>query len=651
MDYVTEIIAHFVGVFNVTVEQERARIDYDSFKAAQKQLDAEAPLQSSDYQLNESHTYRDFDPHVGYNPRTPDLATVDVTWFYDEIYGPDIALSEVGPANPPLWVPSAFSVEFSPAQLEIAITPPGSIAIVAKQKAFLVDNDFVTMTDVHVETLSTDYFDAELEWLVAKADGYDVIGPLAIPASEEAIAEVVDQIIENLAAVADADSAAFVATGSEVQGIHVNGEKVDTLPELSDFLPQDEEPEEIEHGPVTYGPGEIEIEPQMDIDAGGNLIVNEAAIGSSWLDAPVFAAMGDVVSLDVISQVHVRHEIDQVADGLGGPPTSQDLDALGFNIASFSTESNALEATESGFPSDWAVTRIEGNLVLLNWIEQVTMVSDHDVSILTASGAETHLVTGDNTTLNTMSLFELGSYYDLIVVGGDIYSADIVEQSIVLLDSDYLTTIGDFQTTLDDTVMTGDNLVWNEASISDIGATTYAPISAPYVETAENLASGDDTLADGVLMEDAFAGESVLSVLYIDGSILELDYISQTSVLGDADQIAVVASDLTEDADTQWDISTGDNDVVNVASIIDAGVDSIVYYGGELFTDAYLHQAEFVSDEPIALNNDPDALADEAVVFLADGMLDPEAQQEEGVTPTDQLEDPANPDVMQTMLA
>lgn len=652
MDYVTEIIAHFIGVFNITVEQERARIDYDSFKAAQEHIDEEASLSVSTYAFHESHTYREFDPHVGHNPRIPDLVTVEVPWFYDDLYLPYIPLFPIDPTEPaPDWNPSNFTITFSRGQFEITLTPPGSIAVVAKQQAYLADNDFVTMVDIDVETMSTDYFDAELNWLVAKAYEYDVIGTMTLPASEEAIAEIIDQIIENLSAVGEADSDAFVATGSEVFGIHVNGVKVDTLPELSDFLPQAEEEEEIEHGPVTVGPGLIEIEPHMDVDAGGNLIVNEAAIGSSWLDAPVIAAMGDVVSLDVISQVYVRHEIDQIAGGLGGPPTGQDLDALGFNIASFSTEANALETTGSAFPEDWAVTRIEGNLVLLNWVEQVTLVSDHDVSILTSSGVETHLVTGENMTLNTMSLFELGAFYDLIVIGGNYYSADIVNQSIVLLDSDYLTTVGDFQTSLEDTVSTGDNLIWNQASITDIGETTYEAIPSAYVETAQNLANGNDTLTDGVLMDDPFAGDSVLSVLYVDGSVLELDYISQTSVLGDSDQIAVVASELAEDSETQWDIETGENDVINVASIINSGVDSIVYHGGELFTEAYLHQAEFVSDEPIALNNDPNAIADEAVVFLADGMLDPDAQHEEGVTPTDQSEDPANPDLMQTMLA
>ncbi|WP_136658730.1 hypothetical protein [Nitratireductor sp. XY-223] len=650
MDQVTEIIAHFIGVFNITVEQQRARIDYDSFVATKNNLEHEEDLPSSGHRFKENHVHKDFDPHVSYKPGSHYLETVDVPRLYDGLYLPDLPLIPVRFSHDPhFWIPPKYTFSAGHGRLEIELTPPGSVAVVAKQHAFLVDNDFITMTDIHVETMSTGIFDAQLDWLVEKAGEYDLVGSHAIPGSEEAIAEVIDGVIDNLIAAGDG---AFVATGSGVQGIHVNGEAVDEMPDITDYLPQPEEVEEEETEGTTFvaGPGEFEMTSHMDAVTGGNLLVNEAAIGSSWLVAPVYAAMGDVVSLDVISQVLVWQDLDQVADGFGSPPAGKDLTTLAFNIAAFSTETTESEESSSGFPENWAVTRIDGNLVMLNWLEQITLVSDSDTSVLTSSGTETFLMTGGNAVLNTMSLQELGFYYDLIVVGGDIYSANIIDQTIVMLDSDYLTTIGEFETTSEDTVSTSDNLIWNQASIHSIGHKTYEAMPDAYAQTAANLASGDDTVTDGVLADDPFEGDSALSVLYVDGSILELNYILQKNVLGDSDQIAVLATDLAEDADTHWELETGENDVLNIASITDADIDGVVYYGGELYDDAYLHQAEFVSDEPITLEGDPDAIANEAVVFLAEGMLDPEERQDENAT-ADEREDSADADVMQTMLA
>ena len=39
--------------------------------------------------------------------------------------------------------------------------------------------------------------------------------------------------------------------------------------------------------------------------AGANIMVNEAGITLGWLDAPVISVMGDVITLDLISQVNV----------------------------------------------------------------------------------------------------------------------------------------------------------------------------------------------------------------------------------------------------------------------------------------------------------------------------------------------------------
>jgi hypothetical protein len=149
------------------------------------------------------------------------------------------------------------------------------------------------------------------------------------------------------------------------------------------------------------------------------------------------------------------------------------------------------------------------------------------------------------------------------------------------------------------------------------------------------MAAGGRDLSKGVLTDPAFAGLGGLRVLYISGDFLNIQYISQTNIVGDSDQIALAMNALDPQTDAAWTVSTGANALINNAAILDFDSFGRTYVGGQQYSEETLFQAELISHQPDLLTGDPDTLVNEAVVFLDDSMLDGEFE-EMGVTPAEQ---------------
>lgn len=98
-------------------------------------------------------------------------------------------------------------------------------------------------------------------------------------------------------------------------------------------------------------------------------------------------------------------------------------------------------------------------------------------------------------------------------------------------------------------------------------------------------------------------------------------------------------------------MTAGSNAVVNLAAINQFGTDSTIQVGGDAYSDAMLYQAELIDTGANPTGVSLPALANEAVAFLSDDMLNPDAQQGSPlITPTTP-EGVTTPDAMQTMLA
>lgn len=127
-----------------------------------------------------------------------------------------------------------------------------------------------------------------------------------------------------------------------------------------------------------------------------------------------------------------------------------------------------------------------------------------------------------------------------------------------------------------------------------------------------------------------------------------MQYVSQTNVLGDSDQVALAMNQLVAHPEAEWTITTGGNQVANFAGIIDVDGTDKTYVGGEHYTHEILIQADIISCDPELGGQNPDALVNEAVAFLADDLTDDAAQVDHAIAPTP---DHVQADGVQTILA
>lgn len=656
MDSTTEIIAHFIGVFSQTVEDVRLRLDYAKFTA-----EREAPPETGDLldiklTMTSPYTLGQFAPKVTYSPPSFDIV-------------PTVAVSSVSHQPIPLHIPPGNMTKMfgHPHQSQMPGTsewmmpepePIGSLALYLRQEAHLTDNDMLTIGNHGLAMQAVGDPVAALANLMEAASQLQPLADMDGLHTEADAGDFIQHVTEavnTLPEAAPAGGTLFVAQGAATAGIHVNGESVDEAPVLEDLLPAKFQPpaEEVESDtPVPTGV-DYSLNSMIELEAGGNLLVNEAVLVNNWYGAPVVAAVGDYVHVNAISQTNVWSDCDAVSDALGGWQTLIDTPTQAYNVATIETIANPAygeAAGGSGFPSHWQVSRIDGDLVIANWIKQVSFVQDNDVTVMSACGGGTTVTLGDNTILNITSLAELGSYYDLIIVGGSVYHGNIISQTNILLDDDLVGTVGDFQTSGEASLSTGGNLLWNQASITQYGTMSFEGLPPSFQAAADKLASGPADAPDDLLQHEAFSGLAGLKVLYISGDVIDLQYISQTNILGDADQVALAMDQAGAYADADWTISTGTNALINHAHIVDGGVDSTVYAGGHVYSDELLIQAELISHDSGLYMQDATALVNEAVVFLSDDLLAPDA--DDGAPVHDGgVPGVGSADVMQTMLS
>ena len=451
------------------------------------------------------------------------------------------------------------------------------------------------------------------------------------PTSPSAIGTFVDQAKAALGefAASHADSPdVTIVSGSTLLGTYVNGEAVDEVPSLKDYLPVQpaigaQSAPNAEGPTFVAGEGAVRISSTVHLDTGGNMVVNEAHISNIGLGAAVMAVGGNDVELNAIIQVNVLADHDQVSSYLdnwahgGGPSQS-------FNVAQFERLDTSHDATAQGghadlFPNFWSVTQVQGDLVFMNWMKQFAFVNDHDVVVASASGVQTSVVMGQNESVNAASLSELGHYYDLIVIGGSVYSANMITQINVLVDNDLIGSVSGFQTSGPGSISTGNNLQWNSAGILNIGgADRFQSMPDAYKSTLDNMSKGHMDVSHGVLADSAFSGLGAINVLYVSGNVYELNYLEQHTIVGDNDQVALAMNAVAADPTANWSIVTGSNTVANVASITNLNSMGKTYVGGQHYSDAMLVQSGLVpsaSDMHLSGQN-PDAIVNEAVAFL-----------------------------------
>jgi len=670
LDKVTEMVAHMIGIFHTTVEDGRMRDSYLKMHAVRHSDPDTGPMMSTSPAFKAPHTLEDFIPRIRYDDSPRDMPKMR---FDTPLLGNPISLhwAPLVPAEPVFAAQTAPIVVNGSVRPMLTLEPPGAVVTITYQSAHLSDNDLLRLTDSGTVFVDPSVYEAQLVGYQAVANVISspigtVLPDLGVSVHDHAVALYTD-----IGAVEDPGFTGATVTvlhGDSAMGSHENGAVVEVTTQLTDVMPAylkitDAPEAQDDEAPPVWAPSPFEgIDAAFTSDSdfpgleghelvtGANLMVNETSISFGWLDAPVIAVMGDVISLNIIVQTNML-----VEHGMFG--------AVGATSAAYNTAVIALQSsvpplgegetaetpeakTELSLPSNWAVTRIDGDLLTVNHVQQYSFQTDFDRADVGFYSASTFITLGDNTVVNLASLLEIGYGYDLIIIGGNMITINQINQLNVLIDSDGVTYSGVFPTTFS----AGDNLLFNGASISITGIDSYHAMQSNFEGAANSLAGGATDIGANVARDPVFEGIDILRVLYISGDATTINLVDQTNVLGDSDQVHLALDNFQTATGAEITVTTGSNALINLASISQYGVDSNVSVGGEVYSDAMLYQAGFLDTDANPLGVALPALANEAVAFLADDMVGPDAPEDMGIAPT-AIDATSTPDVMQSMLA
>ncbi|EUB97713.1 hypothetical protein PMI07_000273 [Rhizobium sp. CF080] len=639
MDTITEEIAHFIGLFHTNVEDARLRDAYKDFSLyTPEQFIPPSAVTQSHFEA--PYDLLGFDPYVAYkspasftplwHPRFvggydhPSIPVVEIRTLYGRHEMPQHEYPFYGSGKSFTW----------------EIQPPGSVANFIVQAASLSDNDSFAVGGHGLTFNPTPVDNGELLDTAQQVLSDSPIGHLEMPTSGADLIEIIKTVadqLDSLSAESGGPMGAFVHQSATIDGIYVNGILVDEAPKLEDhhsFEDDDADSSDVDAADSAqpsnvkvFADGSVQVEASVELVGGNNTAVNDAVLKNIWTGATVTAVVGDHFEINAIIQINVLHDTDAITSAINSW-TSDDVPDEIFNIATFQRvdpleSGNASAHAGGGYPGSWAVTEIHGDLLIANWLEQYIFMSDNDVGILSSSGATTKVIAGDNTSVNQTSIYELSHAYDLILIGGSLYDANIIHQTNILFDNDVVGAVTGFGTTGEGTISSAGNLLWNQAHIYNIGgADRFDTLPSAYVDAANDFAGGGRDLPDGILTDSAFAGLAGLRVLYISGDLLNIQYVSQTTIVGDSDQIALAMNAFNPHAEATWSISTGGNALINNAAIADLDSLGRTYVGGEQYSQETLFQSGLISSHPEWAAHDPDALVNEAVAFLDDSMLD-----------------------------
>lgn len=396
--------------------------------------------------------------------------------------------------------------------------------------------------------------------------------------------------------------------GTVDEGTYVNGEAVSGKPpELPD------RPEL----PSTGEPG------TQVMEAGGNTAINAAVIADLNEATGTLIVLGDYYETNAIVQSNIYSDNDQTLPGTAHAAQASTGDNLAANIASLVAEEVAGQRGTGIGP--WGlsvnVTIADGDLYDVKALTQRNWISDNDEAVQTTSDAFSATYVGGNQQVNAAKFVDLANY-DVIIVLGNYHDFNMISQTNILIDDDILGATGGGSGVGDANLHGGRNHLLNDASIENHGVNGFKDLTGD-LESLINSINGHGTpgLHDWASLAGSASGR--LDVLVVRGDYWDINVISQTNVIVDAD---VGLQHLADGGGSQW-MNTGGNTAHNMAQIIDVGGIFDQYLGGHHYTDAVMIQAEYMDASSTVVNNDTMSLISEAVAFAGglDQSLDDES--------------------------
>ncbi len=230
------------------------------------------------------------------------------------------------------------------------------------------------------------------------------------------------------------------------------------------------------------------------------------------------------------------------------------------------------------FPDRWNVVDVKGDVISVNWVKQYTFATDFDRAEIQISGADTYIGLGENVVTNVTSILEFGYDYDLILVGGDMITMNVISQINVLLDRDTIT--GPVPPGAD--LSASDDLQMNRAEIEATSTDTVIAMKDSFRSALDDLANGVRDLAQDVVHDARFAGEKFLSVLRIEGNLTRLNLVEQIDVLRGFRSARSCDAEPRRAGRRRISVVAGSNAQLNAARIVEAGQDWPSWSGGRL---------------------------------------------------------------------
>jgi hypothetical protein len=628
----SEIIAHFIGLFDPQTDSERARLlnlEGQALRDGSPHMGDPSEQQAA-FQSNLD--LKDYDPHLKYDPPQESYDHLQQR-LYDQTYAQSLKMLQDlanGELPHPFTPPQIITID-DPERLHTDSGAESNVAHLLQANS-VRDDDILDMTHGTHPVQNIVYIDEQLGEMSARAEALSPFSTWSRTDSFDGVVKIADDVhnyAQNLEQhgdtnLKDGDNYLLQTASPNADGTPiVNGNLEPTVPVLHDFLPDPGLAAAYKEPVGTDGTQHLAAGStnSLDIEAGANVVANIAGIVDTNMMTPVMAVMGDYHSINSISQIYIYSDHDKV-EGVSDDPTNSVMHAptIGMNIAMFAhSQFNPGTTDQSGgdshsMPTAWHVSVVNGDVSFVHWTEQYNFLSDNDSMTVQTEGVQTSVLTGGNTVTDLSSYLGIGTQYDLVIVGGQAYNMNAINQISVLYDNDTVKMDGGGNTQ----IQTGNNLIWNQASIDNIGDPNRFAAMPDYMnETMKNIQDHENSMPGGLSADPNFAGYQGLNVLYITGNFYDVNVIKQVNIVGDADSVTKVANSvLANNADATVHIDTGSNALVNIASIVD--YDSFghtTYVAGNVYSDAVLIQGGLV-DHDNSTNQSTGQLANEAIAFL-----------------------------------
>ncbi|WP_334478547.1 hypothetical protein [Bradyrhizobium algeriense] len=358
---------------------------------------------------------------------------------------------------------------------------------------------------------------------------------------------------------------------------------------------------------------------------GNNFSINAALIVDIGESARTMVVMGDYFKTDAIFQTNTIMDDDRVriSGGDREPSSTSDQD-VATNIADFVQNPSIYTGFSAQFAGpNWIVDVVDGDFYSVHAVAQVNLLSDNDVATQVSSSSHYNLVSGYNTQGNLAQIIDGSVEYDLIIIKGSYHGLNVIFQNNILLDNDKIKMAADGADPSQSASSDNNNLL-NDATIANYGGDTFDELPGN-LELIQRLLDAGMTSLDPELAGALIGHGGPLKVLYITGDYYDINAAWQTNITSDVDvmyqlQNQPVADLLALDPDgaVTQSVTTGGNELVNDAAIVDVNPDA-TYVGGHIYTDSILVQADLVpTASDSAVNGDTHALVTELIAFVDD---------------------------------